>query len=188
MILKKFWKITPGWSFLFCSLVRSSSFLINNNLILFIFFINLFIFSCVVIRLGLGVKIRHWFSLSCHMLIFFNTETFCSVDVILQETFCYGDVLLRRGTVTFCLETFCRVDVLSGDAMYMCAVIWYVAGVIIERINMIFKTKITKSLAWRRPWHREHVLCNLFNISEAACQALDTAFSQLQQYITPTGF
>jgi hypothetical protein len=44
----------------------------------------------------------------------FVTETFCSRDVVLQETLCYGDVLLRRCFVwrrfveeTFCKETFC---------------------------------------------------------------------------------
>jgi hypothetical protein len=51
----------------------------------------------------------------------FVTETFWSGDVLLQETFCYGDVLLRRRfvTETFCMETFCRGDVLCGDVLYV---------------------------------------------------------------------
>jgi hypothetical protein len=37
------------------------------------------------------------------------------------ETFCAGDVLLRRRfvTETFCMETFCRGDVLCGDVLYV---------------------------------------------------------------------
>jgi hypothetical protein len=46
-------------------------------------------------------------------------ETFCYGDVLLRrrfvtETFCYGEVLLRRRSVmeTFCMESFFRGDVL----------------------------------------------------------------------------
>jgi hypothetical protein len=45
-----------------------------------------------------------------------NTETFFSVDVLLQETFCYRR---RSVTETFCMETFCRGDVLCGDVLYV---------------------------------------------------------------------
>jgi hypothetical protein len=41
-------------------------------------------------------------------------EKFCSGDVLLQETFCYGDV-----TETFCMEMFCRGDVLCGNVLYV---------------------------------------------------------------------
>jgi hypothetical protein len=60
------------------------------------------------------------------------TETFCSRDVVLQETLCYrrrcvtGDVVLRRRFVpeTFCYgdvcaEKFCRRVVSCGDVMYV---------------------------------------------------------------------
>jgi hypothetical protein len=47
---------------------------------------------------------------------------------LLQETFCYGDVLLRRRFVTgdvLCKDTFCRGDVLFGDVLsrrrFVCA-------------------------------------------------------------------
>jgi hypothetical protein len=40
-----------------------------------------------------------------------NKETFCSGDVMLQETLCF-----RRRSVT---ETFCRGDVSCGDVLYV---------------------------------------------------------------------
>jgi hypothetical protein len=66
-----------------------------------------------------------------------SLRTFFSGDVVLQETFCYGDVLLwrryveesfwRRRCVTgdvllqkrFLLETFCGGDVLCRDVLYV---------------------------------------------------------------------
>jgi hypothetical protein len=51
----------------------------------------------------------------------FTAETFCYGDVLLRRRFVTGDVLLRRRFVseTFCMETFCRGDVLCGDVLYV---------------------------------------------------------------------
>jgi hypothetical protein len=73
------------------------------------------------IKTGGFLKIEtNFFSIfSCNMLILlvrrrFVAESFCSQDVLLQETFCYGDFMLRRRFVwrrfvqeTFCMCAFC---------------------------------------------------------------------------------
>jgi hypothetical protein len=44
----------------------------------------------------------------------FVKETFSSVDVLLQETFCYGDFV----TETFCAETFCMCALYTAFSKY----------------------------------------------------------------------
>jgi hypothetical protein len=63
-------------------------------------------------------------TLSWNNLIRSAQETFCYGDALLQETFRYVDVLLRRRCVhrrfvwrRFVEETFCRGEVLYGDVL-----------------------------------------------------------------------
>jgi hypothetical protein len=51
---------------------------------------------------------------------YISMETFCCRDVLLQETLCYGDIMLRKCFVwrrsvqeMFCAETFCMYAILS---------------------------------------------------------------------------
>jgi hypothetical protein len=62
---------------------------------------------------------------------------------MLQETFCYGDVLLRRRfvTETFCMVTFCRGDVLCGDVLYVRQILYMFSKMSAFKICIIVKTR-----------------------------------------------
>jgi hypothetical protein len=67
----------------------------------------------------------------------FNRETFCYGDVLIKRRCVTGDVQLRRlfGAEMFCMETFCRGDVLCGEVLYVLC-----AQNPLQKVNLVFKS------------------------------------------------